>query len=128
MYLLSLAAWGVGSVIFGLQRTLAGIIIGRWLGEFHRLLQSGRAMIDEIVGMNAGPGLLSCTMMCEITDESNIVQGKFSERPLCGAAALPQTDQTGFAVFSPANVFGHTIGCVRHRTSQNYAFILTACH
>jgi hypothetical protein len=71
-------------------------------------------MTDYAVGMNAGPGLLSRTMMCEITDESNIVQGEHSgsHHRKCQVFAA---EHVGFAVFSPANTFGHTIGYVHKR-------------
>lgn len=49
--------------------------------------------------------------MCEITDETNVVQGK-SFSPFFRLLLVGCAKDAGFAVFSPANVFGHTIGCV----------------
>lgn len=34
VYLTGLAVWGLGSVLFGLQKTLAGVIIGRCLRAY----------------------------------------------------------------------------------------------
>ena len=76
MYLLTLLGWAVGSIVFGLMRSLPGVIIGRALRTFFARATDAAFHADWIVGFMSGPGVLSRTIMGEITDESNAIKGK----------------------------------------------------